>query len=103
MSRRHRPSLSAPACTERASICVLAFLVFGLAGLSGYAEHQPNLILGSAIFCVVAVSIIVLLQIAARLLRAGQRAHWAYHGGALAVASMIAALFALGLSMAKHS
>jgi len=86
-----------------AGICVLAFLVFGLAGLSGYAEHQSNVILGSAIICVVAASIVVLLQVAARLLRAGRRAHWAYHGGVLAVASVIAAIVALGLSMVKHS
>jgi hypothetical protein len=86
-----------------AGIGVLGFLVFGLVGLAGYSEHKSSLILGSAIVCAFVAAVVVLLQVAARLLRAGRRTHWAYHGGALAVASMIVALLALGMSVAKHS
>ena len=86
-----------------AVIGVLGFLLFGLVGFAGYSQHKSSLILGSAIICVFVATVVVLLQVAARLLRAGRRAHWAYHGGALAIASMFAALMVLGMTMAKHS
>ena len=82
-----------------AVVGVLGFLLFGLAGLVGYTQHKTNLILGSAIICIFVAIVVVLLQVAARLLRAGRRAHWAYHGGALAIASMFAALMVLGMSV----
>jgi hypothetical protein len=84
-------------------IGVLGFLIFGLVGLAGYSEHKTSLILGSAITCGLVAVVVVLLQVAARLLRAGRRTHWAYHGGALAVVSIFAALLAVGMSIKKHS
>jgi hypothetical protein len=86
-----------------AGIGVLGFLLFGLVGLAGYTEHKSSLMLGSAIICLFVAAVVVLLQVAARLLRTGRRAHWAYHGGALAVASVFAALMIVGISVAKHS
>ena len=82
-----------------AVIGVLGFLLFGLVGLAGYTQHKSSMILGSAIICIFVAIVVVLLQVAARLLRAGRRAHWAYHGGALAIASMFVALMVLGMSV----
>jgi hypothetical protein len=84
-----------------AGIGVLFVLFFGLIGVYGYSEHNSTVILGSVLFCVIALFVVVLLQIGARLLRAGRRAHWAYHGGALAVASMVVALFIV-TTVARH-
>lgn len=86
-----------------AGIGVLGFLIFGLVGLAGYSAHKSSLMLGSAIICLFVAAVVVLLQVAARLLVARRRAHWAYHGGALAVASLFAALMVVGISAAKHS
>jgi hypothetical protein len=84
-----------------AGIGVLGFLFFGLIGLYGYSQHQTPVILGSVVFGAIVLVVVALLQMGARLLRAGRRGHWAYHGGALVIASMVAALFVVSLA-ARH-
>ena len=85
-----------------AGVAVLGFLFVGLIGLYGYSQHQSPVILGSVVICVVVSIVVVLLQVGARRLRAGRRAHWAYHGGALAVASMVVALLVISALSGQH-
>lgn len=79
-------------------LACVTLLFFGMVGLYGYSQHQTPVIIASVIFCALGLIAGGLLLVAGRRLRAGRPSHWAFHGGAVAVASFPVLIVLLALA-----
>jgi hypothetical protein len=81
----------------------IGLLLFGVVGLIGYSQHQPEIVTGSVMFSVFVALGLVLFVLAARALRAGRSRHWPLHAAALVVTLLPILLIVVGMLSQRRS
>jgi hypothetical protein len=84
------------------AIAALTFLAFGVGGAFAYAQHSTSGIIGSALFCALALATAWLLVLGSRRLERGATNHWLLHAAAVVMLAIPVSLVVLSLA-AGHS